>query len=105
MHHKHLGKEEGECFGMLFIAFEIFQRNHEFKSGIVNNLNQSFNKKTILLHSSRYLEFQHSSLSSVLRKMDEFYPFWKHLIFGNHYGREFSSFYGIFILLTKMFGV
>lgn len=25
MHHKHLGKEEGECFGMLFVPFKYFR--------------------------------------------------------------------------------
>lgn len=25
MHHKHLGKEEGECFGMLFVPFKYFK--------------------------------------------------------------------------------
>ena len=25
MHHKHLGKENGECFGMLFIPFKYFR--------------------------------------------------------------------------------
>src|SRR5690606_8149203 len=24
MHHKHLGKEHGECFGMLFVPFKYF---------------------------------------------------------------------------------
>lgn len=24
MHHKHLGKEDGECFGMLFVPFKYF---------------------------------------------------------------------------------
>lgn len=27
MHHKHLGKEEGECFGMLFVPFKYFKKN------------------------------------------------------------------------------
>ncbi len=26
MHHKHLGKEEGECFGMLWIPFKYFNQ-------------------------------------------------------------------------------
>ncbi|WP_218598720.1 sterol desaturase family protein [Polaribacter sp. NJDZ03] len=26
MHHKHLGKEEGECFGMLFVPFKYFKK-------------------------------------------------------------------------------
>lgn len=26
MHHKHLGKKEGECFGMLFVPFKYFNR-------------------------------------------------------------------------------
>ncbi len=26
MHHKHLGKEDGECFGMLFVPFKYFKR-------------------------------------------------------------------------------
>lgn len=25
VHHKHLGKEEGECFGMLFVPFKYFR--------------------------------------------------------------------------------
>jgi len=25
MHHKHLGKEQGECFGMLFVPFKYFR--------------------------------------------------------------------------------
>jgi beta-carotene 3-hydroxylase len=25
MHHKHLGKEEGECFGMLFVPLKYFK--------------------------------------------------------------------------------
>lgn len=25
MHHKHLGKEEGECFGMLFVPFKYYK--------------------------------------------------------------------------------
>ena len=25
MHHKHLGKEEGECFGMLFVPFRYYK--------------------------------------------------------------------------------
>lgn len=25
MHHKHIGKEEGECFGMLFVPFKYFK--------------------------------------------------------------------------------
>lgn len=26
MHHKHLGKEEGECFGMLVVPFKYFKK-------------------------------------------------------------------------------
>lgn len=26
IHHKHLGKDEGECFGMLFVPFKYFQK-------------------------------------------------------------------------------
>lgn len=26
MHHKHLGKEHGECFGMLFVPFKYFKQ-------------------------------------------------------------------------------
>lgn len=26
IHHKHLGKEEGECFGMLFVPFKYFKQ-------------------------------------------------------------------------------
>ncbi|MBU3821392.1 sterol desaturase family protein [Flavobacteriaceae bacterium XHP0103] len=27
MHHKHLGKEDGECFGMLIVPFKYFKNN------------------------------------------------------------------------------
>lgn len=27
MHHKHLGKEKGECFGMLVVPFKFFRKN------------------------------------------------------------------------------
>lgn len=27
IHHKHLGKEKGECFGMLFVPFKYFKKN------------------------------------------------------------------------------
>jgi beta-carotene 3-hydroxylase len=26
MHHKHLGKGDGECFGMLFVPFKYFKK-------------------------------------------------------------------------------
>jgi beta-carotene 3-hydroxylase len=26
MHHKHLGKDHGECFGMLFVPFKYFRK-------------------------------------------------------------------------------
>ncbi|HMQ44067.1 sterol desaturase family protein [Mariniflexile maritimum] len=26
MHHKHVGKEDGECFGMLFVPFKYFKK-------------------------------------------------------------------------------
>jgi beta-carotene 3-hydroxylase len=26
IHHKHLGKEDGECFEMLFVPFKYFKR-------------------------------------------------------------------------------
>ena len=26
IHHKHLGKEDGECFGMLFVPFKYFKK-------------------------------------------------------------------------------
>ena len=26
MHHKHLGKEDGECYGMLFVPFKYFKK-------------------------------------------------------------------------------
>jgi beta-carotene 3-hydroxylase len=29
MHHKHLGKEDGECFGMLWVPFKYFQQNRK----------------------------------------------------------------------------
>lgn len=28
MHHKHLGKEHGECFGMLFVPLKYFRERH-----------------------------------------------------------------------------
>lgn len=28
IHHKHLDKEEGECFGMLFVPFKYFKKTH-----------------------------------------------------------------------------
>jgi beta-carotene 3-hydroxylase len=27
IHHKHIGKEDGECFGMLWVPFEYFKEN------------------------------------------------------------------------------
>ncbi len=27
MHHKHLGKDDGECFGMLFVPFKYFKKS------------------------------------------------------------------------------
>ena len=27
IHHKHLGKDEGECFGMLFVPFKYFKKS------------------------------------------------------------------------------
>jgi len=27
MHHKHTGKDDGECFGMLWIPFKYFREN------------------------------------------------------------------------------
>ena len=61
MHHKHLRKEEGDVSECWFMPLKYFRE--PFKNQIhffqvfqlVNNLNQSF--ATILLHSSRYLEF------------------------------------------------
>jgi beta-carotene 3-hydroxylase len=32
MHHKHIGKEEGECFGMLMVPFKYFKK--EFNTEI-----------------------------------------------------------------------
>ena len=29
IHHKHLGKEDGECFGMLFVPFRYFQQGEK----------------------------------------------------------------------------
>ena len=29
IHHKHLGKEEGECFGMLWVPFKYFQKRNQ----------------------------------------------------------------------------
>ncbi|WP_428224818.1 sterol desaturase family protein [Flavobacterium sp.] len=34
MHHKHLGKEEGECFGMLFVPIKYFK---EARKSILKN--------------------------------------------------------------------
>lgn len=31
MHHKHLGKEEGECFGMLWVPFKYFKNQGQSK--------------------------------------------------------------------------
>lgn len=28
MHHKHIGKEEGECFGMLWVPFKYFRKSN-----------------------------------------------------------------------------
>ncbi|MEO8086773.1 MAG: beta-carotene hydroxylase [Bacteroidota bacterium] len=33
MHHKHLGKEEGECFGMLWVPFKYFKKTNS-KGGL-----------------------------------------------------------------------
>jgi beta-carotene 3-hydroxylase len=37
-HHKHLGKEDGECFGMLWVPFKYFR---EMKSGKKNEITVS----------------------------------------------------------------
>ena len=29
IHHKHVGKEEGECFGMLWVPFKYFRQNNQ----------------------------------------------------------------------------
>lgn len=31
MHHKHLGKDDGECFGMLFVPFKYFKKSKPAK--------------------------------------------------------------------------
>lgn len=31
MHHKHIGKEDGECFGMLMVPFKYFRKEMEAK--------------------------------------------------------------------------
>ncbi|SHG53360.1 beta-carotene 3-hydroxylase [Salegentibacter echinorum] len=31
MHHKHLGKDDGECFGMLFVPFKYFKESKPTK--------------------------------------------------------------------------
>jgi len=31
IHHKHLGKEEGECFGMLFVPFRYFREAWQYR--------------------------------------------------------------------------
>ncbi len=33
MHHKHLGKEEGECFGMLVVPFKYYRDTMNFGKG------------------------------------------------------------------------
>ena len=42
MHHKHLGKEEGECFGMLWVPMRYFKdalkRKDGNKNTTVNNV-------------------------------------------------------------------
>lgn len=38
VHHKHIGKEEGECFGMLFIPFKYF-KNAKRRESDNKNLN------------------------------------------------------------------
>lgn len=32
MHHKHLGKEHGECFGMLWVPFKYFREEKKLRS-------------------------------------------------------------------------
>ncbi len=34
VHHKHLGKEEGECFGMLFVPLRYFREAQDYKHKI-----------------------------------------------------------------------
>ena len=31
IHHKHLAKEDGECFGMLYVPFKYFRKDDEIK--------------------------------------------------------------------------
>ncbi|MGN6436039.1 MAG: sterol desaturase family protein [Agriterribacter sp.] len=40
MHHKHLGKEEGECFGMLLVPFRYFRKTQEPNNKRQNNKKQ-----------------------------------------------------------------
>jgi len=34
MHHKHLGKEDGECFGMLYVPMKYFREASAYKKNI-----------------------------------------------------------------------
>ena len=34
VHHKHLGKEDGECFGMLFVPFHYFREAANYKANL-----------------------------------------------------------------------
>jgi beta-carotene 3-hydroxylase len=31
MHHKHLGKHDGECFGMLWVPFKYFREAYQYQ--------------------------------------------------------------------------
>jgi beta-carotene 3-hydroxylase len=31
VHHKHLNKEDGECFGMLFVPFKYFREAAQYR--------------------------------------------------------------------------
>lgn len=37
VHHKHLGKQEGECFGMLFVPFKYFREAKASKQKMTRN--------------------------------------------------------------------
>ena len=37
VHHKHLGKEDGECFGMLFVPLKYFRDAYRFRQRMENS--------------------------------------------------------------------
>jgi beta-carotene 3-hydroxylase len=38
MHHKHLGKEHGECFGMLWVPFKYFREAYQQEQNLKKNI-------------------------------------------------------------------